>query len=154
MITATLAHIPRKPHSEFEWEDLLVRLELMPRALRITLEAIEGDLAGLSDVLNEVAERERVVGRLLEVPAAAAELEVPSLRPPASTGEVLERFVRLRARNFAMVQRRGLEVWGWEATLEDGSRVTVHQLLAHLVHEDVAALAAIRRLTAAGTGAC
>ena len=33
-----LLKLPARPESEVEWEDLLVRLELMPKALRVELE--------------------------------------------------------------------------------------------------------------------
>jgi hypothetical protein len=154
MTSATLGRLPRRPDSEFEWEDLLVRLELMPRALRVALESGESDPTWATDVLIELAEREWTVGELLDRIAGGARASADASQVTVFQGDALERFVRLRARSFAMVQRRGLEVWDWETRLDDGSTATVHQLLTLLVREDVAALATIRRLTTSGTGMC
>ena len=58
----------------------------------------------------------------------------------------------MRARNFAMVQRRGVDVWEWAGEL-DGVRVTVYQLLSWLMRRDAEALAALRS-PAPAVGAC
>jgi hypothetical protein len=57
------------------------------------------------------------------------------------------RFVRVRARNFAMVQRRGVQIWGWSAETPDGYTPTVHQVLAWLAENDAHALAHLRQGT-------
>jgi hypothetical protein len=46
-----------------------------------------------------------------------------------------------------MVQRRGLEVWGWAGEVEPGHSATVHQLLSWLAEQDGRALLDLRRAT-------
>jgi hypothetical protein len=65
----------------------------------------------------------------------------------------VRRFERLRTRNFAMVQRRGIEVWEWRLETGDHTRPTVYQLLAYLAEGDIESLAKIRAATR-GTDAC
>jgi hypothetical protein len=143
-----IAALPALPPSIAEWEDLLVRVELMPRALRSTLEGAPGGPA-VDGLLREMVEREARFGRWLQrladaaagVPAAEA---AAAALPAAAAADLPERFGRLRARTFAMVQRRGLEVWRWAGELEGYGAPTVFQALTLLVHEDVRALAALR----------
>jgi hypothetical protein len=68
--------------------------------------------------------------------------------------DALDRFVRLRARNFAMVQRRGIDIWEWEATTDGRNRASVFQVLSLLAREDVSALAAIRSFARDGAQVC
>jgi hypothetical protein len=154
MIPELLASLPTRPFSEVEWEDLLVRLELMPRALRILLEDRDADDADVARVIHRLASREEAAARYLE---AAAGLE------PRGRAEVqdlvleelaLDHFVRVRARNFAMVQRRGVEVWNWSIALDEGDSVTVYQVLARLANADVEALGEIRNRATIGDPAC
>jgi hypothetical protein len=63
---------------------------------------------------------------------------------PLSAADIARRFASLRARTFAMVQRRGLEVWEWSAPLDGSQPVTVHQLLQWLVYCDGRLLAELR----------
>jgi hypothetical protein len=141
------ARTPRRPPSEVEWEDLLLRVELMLRAVRITLEDVGDGDGPAGDVLRELVARERFVGEFLE---RAAGLGGEAGDPGGETGPeergdaLLARFLRLRTRNFAMVQRRGLGVWDWVGDDESGHEVTVYQLLTGLAAEDVAALARLR----------
>ena len=153
--------LPARPPSEVEWEDLLLRMELMARALRSTVE--DADLSRVRDELGALVEREERVREWLERhaldPASRRGTEnAANLRDETTWGsaELVERAVSLRARNFAMVQRRGLGVWEWSGDLDvDGGRsltVTAFQLLGWLVGEDVRTLAALRAGTR-GTGA-
>jgi hypothetical protein len=64
-----------------------------------------------------------------------------------------ERFVALRGRNFAAVQRRGLEVWGWTAEAPGMGSVTAYQLILASVALDSRTLAEMRDALR-GVGAC
>jgi hypothetical protein len=142
-----LAGTPRRPPSEVEWEDLLLRIEVMLRAVRIALEDVGSVDGPASDVLREMGARERFVGAFLE---RAAGLDGETVEPRGEAGPeergdaLLARFLRLRTRNFAMVQRRGLGVWDWAGDDESGREVTVYQLLTRLAGEDVASLGRLR----------
>jgi hypothetical protein len=149
-----LALPPRAP-SEVEWEDLLVRLELMPRALSVVTGEIDLRTPAFHAVAAALVERERRVAGYLQraagLPAAAPPSEAQPLNRQA---DVLDRFVRLRARNFAIVQRRGLDVQEWRVTLEEGGEATVYQVLTCLAGEDVATLAALRGQRSSGPSGC
>jgi hypothetical protein len=150
-----LTRRPVRPASEFEWEDLLVRLELMPRVLRIALES--GRLAGqdTAEVLRALVEREERVRDFLEGAAGVGPEPRPrdGIQVVSTKEDTLERFVRIRTRNFAMVQRRGIEVWNWHGRLGDED-VSIYQVLGNLAHEDVGTLAALRGAVRAGASAC
>lgn len=146
-----LERLPRRPPSEVEWEDLLVRLEIVPRVVRNTLEAVRRDDPRVADLLRERVTTEARVGRWLEslVPgAAAAQSRDPEPADRGDADALSHRFSSLRARTFAMVQRRGVEVWEWEGALEPGRPVTVYQVLRWLALGDAAALAALREAAA------
>jgi hypothetical protein len=148
--------LPARPDHVAEWEDLLVRLELMPRAVRVALDERDIDPSRVHSVLDELLKRESWVGKALE--AAALTAAGLPLNAPDDPGrgdveypqvvfrqeDALERFVRLRNRNFAMVQRRGITVWDWEAPVGAEGRATVYQLLSVLARGDVRALAILR----------
>jgi hypothetical protein len=138
---------PALPDSEVEWEDLLVRLEVVPRVVRHTIEDHEGP--GAAGVLREMIRREEAVGRWLE--ALAAGEPVALAERGDATGEELawlvQRFAALRARTFVMVQRRGIEVWRWEGPLSDGAPASVYQVLSALAERDGEALARIRAVS-------
>lgn len=157
MTSEELGGFPHQPPSVAEWEDLLVRVEIAPRVVRNLLEERDAG-APTRRILQEAVRREAAVGRILETAAGGGEVASPAATsfPDDAEGLAL-RFASLRARTFAMLQRRGLEVWGWEARLEDGGRATVFQLLGWLVGRDAATLAELRAVqrTAgepAGTG--
>jgi hypothetical protein len=135
------AALPPRPPSEVEWEELLMRVELMTRAFRNVMEDL--DLQGVSRELGEMVAREEAVARWLESRALGEETKAAD-SPPLAPELLADRFVSLRARNFAMVQRRGLEVWEWSGGFAGGEVVTAYQLLRWLVGQDVAALAALR----------
>jgi hypothetical protein len=149
------AGLPPRPESVGEWEDLLVRLEIVPRVVRNTVDdGPAGDDA--VRLLRAAMEREAAVGRWLE---AASGLNEPG-RPPfdpgsgADAADLALRFASLRARTFAMVQRRGLEVWQWSAPLGDGGSATVHQVLLWLSARDADLLSGLRAAAIAARVAC
>lgn len=152
-----LLSYPPRPESEFEWEDLLVRLEVMPRALAVSMEDVGYMNPAVDTILADLVDREENARQLLEGAAAAAEGWVAPLSMPSQVvifqEDNMARFVRLRVRNFAMVQRRGIDVWDWAARLDDGRRATVYQLFGYLAASDVETLAALRG-AARGTDAC
>ena len=140
-----LAVHPLRPESEVEWEDLLLRLEIAPRVARNAVEEL-ADVGAASRALVEAVAREREVGRLLEAAAG-----LPSGGGAGEGGEtaapldLVHRFASLRARTFAMVQRRGLEVWDWRVRTATGdAEGSVHQLLRWLVDQDGELLARLR----------
>ena len=62
--------------------------------------------------------------------------------------------MRTRNRNFAMVQRRGIDVWDWGAAVDLSPRVSVYQVLARLAQGDVDALARLRATRIQGAPVC
>lgn len=150
------ATLPAVPPSVAEWEDLLLRMEIMQRVLRNTLEAVPAGDADAAEELESLVAREALVGEWLEGVsgvgaggsrgAGAAGRDAP--------GALADRFVSLRARNFAMLQRRGLEVWRWTAPLAGFGEVSAYQVVGWLVARDVRSLAALRARSGTGTAAC
>lgn len=153
-----LLALPARPPSEVEWEDLLLRVEVMPKVLRVHLERIESGHrdAALLTLLNELVRRELFVRDFLESAATGTSDRPPGEEPQLSANhmDAVDRFVRLRTRNFAMVQRRGLEVWDWQQKIGATMHATVFQLLTRLASEDVELLAALRLLTGEPGQAC
>lgn len=148
-MTSELGRYAERPDSVGEWEDLLVRLEIVPRVARNAVEDVR-DAAAARQVLNEAVEREREAGRLLEA-AAGIERGAPGEEMQEDDDPLgrVRRFAGLRARTFAMVQRRGLDVWDWRVE-GDG---TVYQLLRWLAEHDASLLTRLRAATAAPGGA-
>lgn len=149
-MTAT-APFAARPLSEMEWEDLLVRYEIGPRALGFALD--DGDPAGparqrVGDLLRTLVANELRTAALFEAmrtgvsPSAvgAPRVEVLEDEPRA----VFQRFSRLRSRNFAAVQRRGLEVWDWHAQAHPHGEVTAYQVIQAACALDGESLAGIR----------
>ena len=146
----TLSIDPRtllaRPPSEVEWEDLLLRLDIMPRALRVAIEDAPAD-AAVAEALEDAVESEVRIQEELDAMARGVDAPasvVVDLRDP-SPGGLLAQFTRLRTRTFAMVQRRGLNVWDWTsrgAGPFDGA--TAYQLLQAAAQADGELLAAIR----------
>lgn len=60
-----LAHPPRPP-SEVEWEDLLVRLEIAPRALALAYDDAGGESERAADVLRDAVAGESALNAALE----------------------------------------------------------------------------------------
>lgn len=160
-----LLSFPERPESEFEWEDLLLRLELMPRALKVELEGRRG--ADVAEVLGALNHREMAVQQLLEEVAMAGPAAHAPERPNERPGEPsmaasnepslearLDRFVRLRGRNFAMLQRRGIDVWNWRIRIPPDDTATVFQLLSLLGRNDVEALSRLRTARKSMPGPC
>lgn len=159
MRSEELAGLPGRPPSVAEWEDLLVRFEIMPRALRAALDAPAARPERVAAPLRELLSREREVGRWLETAAGwtPSEPSTPgSADAQLDARELADRFAAVRARNFAMLQRRGVDVWEWSGLTRDGAPATVFQLLSWMLRADALALAALREpgatLTRAGAG--
>ena len=149
---------PAAPPSEVEWEDLLVRYELGPRALRVALEDVEGDAAAdetVGDLLRVLVLHELQAAALL---AAMRDGRLVSTEPRiAMLGHgpraAYERYAELRGRNFAAVQRRGIEVWGWRTEAPHAGPVTAHQLILASTALDGETLAGVRQALR-GAAAC
>jgi hypothetical protein len=149
---------PAAPPSEVEWEELLVRYELGPRALRAALDDAEPDGEArerIGDLLRGMILNEIRVAALFAAMRDGApigrgtRIEVTPDEPRAS----YERFAALRGRNFAAVQRRGLEVWGWRAEAPWMGSVTAYQLILASTALDAETLAGVRGALR-GAGAC
>ncbi|HEX6749353.1 MAG TPA: hypothetical protein VF092_18810 [Longimicrobium sp.] len=149
---------PARPASEMEWEELLVRYEIAPRALRVALS--DGDAAGPA--------RERVCDLLLGLVANElwTALIFAAMRDRAGISQrpgfefakddpdaLFERFQRLRERNFNEVQRRGIGVWQWEADVPRFGHATAHQVILSSLELDGKTLAEVREVLR-GAGAC
>lgn len=141
------AGYPARPPSEAEWEDLLVRYEIAPRALRLAVADAEPRLEVLVP-LGLLLSAERWAAGVLaamrdgrEVEGGGAGIEGAGL---AGVDGLVREYADLRARNFAAVQRRGLEVWEWSAPVPGGRAVTAYQLLNAAVAMDGEMLAVVR----------
>jgi hypothetical protein len=142
---------PARPPSEVEWEDLLVRLEITPRALRLAVEDAGGDTPKLRGILAGIVAHEERLAELLDhlrqrrdLPGHAfVGLGAIAEAPAQPAAGLAAAFTRLRDRNFAQVQRRGLEVWDWASSL-DGHPVTAYQVLQWTARMDGELLAALR----------
>ncbi|HEX5726048.1 MAG TPA: hypothetical protein VFX98_11320, partial [Longimicrobiaceae bacterium] len=60
------ASLPARPPSAAEWEELLVRLEIAPRAARLALEDAGARAGALRGPLLHLVRRERWLARALE----------------------------------------------------------------------------------------
>jgi hypothetical protein len=151
-----IAPLPRRPESVAEWEELLVRLEVVPRVVRNTVEEVTDDRSAAA-ALADAARREGEVGLWLEVASGVREDgdgSATAVEVEGGATDLAHRFASLRARTFAMLQRRGLEVWEWEAPLAGSAAVTTHQLLLWLVRRDAQLLAQLRQATVARRVGC
>jgi hypothetical protein len=146
------ADFPSRPPSEIEWEELLVHYEIGPRALRIAVEdsmrAAATEPFDLGLRLFDVVLNEYWTGTLFSAMRTGEKAEWSSVPqfdavPPVPPFELMDWLARLRASNFATVQRRGLEVWDWRTDLE-GGEITAHQQIKYAVALDGETLAAIR----------
>jgi hypothetical protein len=134
-----------------EWEELLVRLEVTPRALRLAVEDAGGDTPELRGVLAGIVAHEEGLAKLLEELRERRDLPGSSFVglgaaagvPAEPAAQLAAAFARLRERNFAQVQRRGLDVWEWASRL-DGRPVTAYQALQWTARMDGEMLAALR----------
>lgn len=154
MSGSPFAGIPALPPSEVEWEEVLLRFDIFPRGLRAALDELPAGrwrvptaagAGGAEGRLAALAAREAGVTGWMEALREGGVLEALPEAGGADTPEAhLSRFSLHRARNFAMVQRRGLEVWEWRARLPTGEPVTAFQLLSRLVREDAEWIREIR----------
>ena len=146
------------PPSEVEWEELLVRYELGPRALRVALDDVGDDEAAVErvgDLLRALVLNELQAADLFAAMRDGKPLPTqPRMEMRASTPRAAyERYAELRGRNFATLQRRGIEVWAWRAEAPLGGTVTANQLVLASTALDGETLAGIR-MTLRGAGAC
>ncbi|MEW5931120.1 MAG: hypothetical protein AB1941_26950 [Gemmatimonadota bacterium] len=142
-----------------DWEDLLVRLEIAPRALRVTLEDAPAGDPEVRALVARAAAGERVFQRMMEAMQAGDPLPDAAAAPAEEPGEdartLADAFTSVRMRTFAMAQRRGVDVWAWESADAEGRTLTVYQLFNRMVREDARLLAALReRIRAAGGAPC
>lgn len=142
---------PPHPPSEVEWEDLLVRLEIAPRALRLALEQGDPARPGVAETLLDALVLELLVRGTLE--AMAEGREAPNsvgFEGPAGGAEPVEpdtlvdEIERHRLRNFMFVQRRGINVWEWRARGGFWDGATLYQLLGGAMLHDARLLAGVR----------
>lgn len=162
MNPADWVRFPARPPGIAEWEEALLRMDIAARALRIPLDGGAGASAAAAGLLRERVRAERETGALLLAMADGHETARPADAPaPAADGERtvvdwLRDFERLRSRNFAMLQRRGLEVWEWHVRPGggDGPRVSAYQLVLGVLAEDAALLQALRAAAGAPEGTC
>lgn len=155
MIPTDPRTLPARPPSEVEWEDLLVRLEIMPRALRVAIEDAPAGHPGVVRALRAGVAAETALQRMLEAMVDGREA------PDAAGGEgmdgdaagLLAEYARLRTRSFVMVQRRGLNVWDWRVRGGPYPGATAYQLFQAAARTDGMLLAAVRAAGRAGAGA-
>ena len=149
--------LPARPPSEVEWEDLLVRLEIMPRALRVAIEDAPAGHSGVVDALRTGVAAEAALQQMLEAMVDGRELPADSgfgvegMRGDAQA--LLAEYARLRTRSFVMVQRRGLNVWDW--TVRGGAcpGATAYQLFQAAAVRDGEILSAVRETARGSSGA-
>lgn len=158
-----IAEYPATPRDIADWEDLLVRMEIMPRALRNALEEVNSSDESLHMILSEVVVLELWVAEALPALREGGTVpEFPNAHGVVGTYSESADLVRsmyyqvssLRAKNFAQLQRRGFDVWTWTAPRAEGSKMTAYQLLRFLVDRDAGALASLRRLAGERGGEC
>lgn len=146
---------PARPPSEVEWEDLLVRVEIAPRALRIAVEDAPRDDPGVADVLRWGVLAEAVLQEMLEAIIDGREardgMSIEGL--PGDPAALLAEYQRLRMRSFVMVQRRGLNVWDWTVRGGPYDGATAYQLFQAAAQQDGDLLAAMRRAARGGAEA-
>ena len=145
MDPAEVLGLPARPPSEVEWEDLLVRLDIAPRAVRLAVEDGRGEAdAEVSRALLAAAGWEALLQHTLD--AMTRGDEVPDGFGASWPGEEspLRALERQRRRTFALVQRRGLGVWEWRARGGLYPGASTYQLLQAAARMDARTLAAIR----------
>src|SRR5690349_18228199 len=153
---------PHPPHVA-EWEELLLRVEIAPRALRVAVEDAPAESPAVREALSRALLLDHACVDALDAMAAgggvpaivAPDAEFALSAPGGGRGaeELAADLAAVRARLFARVQRRGLEVWRWEGALPDGRRLTAWQLLLGVMRRDGATLDTVRG-AAREAGAC
>lgn len=148
--------LPARPPSEVEWEDLLVRVEIAPRALRLAVEdAPEG--ADLLELLQLAMGMEAQLH--LQLRAMVDDVPMPdswgvTLQEGISTpDEYVAEYARWRTRNFVMLQRRGINVWEWRVRGGTQDGATAYQLLLAAAARDGELLGSVRGAGRAGSPA-
>jgi hypothetical protein len=135
------------PPSEVEWEDLLLRVDIGARAVRVALEDATDPHAAAAPLRDAIAEEAFLQG-MLEAMAEGREPDAGDANAASEAGDdaatLARRFATLRARSFAMVQRRGLGVWGWRLSGGPWPGATAYQLLQAAAARDGRTLAAVR----------
>jgi hypothetical protein len=142
-----------RPPGIAEWEELLIRLEIAPRALRIAIEEAPDtpEMRGLlSDLLAAESLRIAQVDAMIHDAPVPGTADVPHVEEDADAEALAVEFARLRARLFARAQRRGIDVWEWEGRREDGGTVSAYQLLLGAMRQDADLLARARRAAREG----
>jgi hypothetical protein len=149
--------LPARPPSEVEWEDLLVRLEIMPRALRVAIEDAPADSPALVGTLRDGVRAEAALQTMLEAMVDGRELPAAigegARETPDDAQALLAEYARLRMRSFVMVQRRGLNVWDWRVRGGPHDGATAYQLFQAAAQTDGMLLAAVRGAARTEAGA-
>jgi hypothetical protein len=144
--------LPARPPSEVEWEELLVKLEIAPRAIRVAVEDA-ADSPALHEIVRRAALMEHWWGERLEDLRAGRSfsLEVAFAGwsmdgEPPNNRQALEVLAAERERNFGKLQRRGLEVWEWRSELVEGHPLTAYQFAQLRAAADAEVIRSIRAL--------
>jgi hypothetical protein len=140
--------LPARPPSEVEWEELLVRLDVAPRAIRLAVEDA-ADTPALRSELASALVGERLYGVQLDAlrtgePVVDLFASVDPDPGLPSTEALAVGLAELRSRTFARVQRRGIDVWEWCSPVRQGGTLTAYQLLQAMTHADADLLSRIR----------
>lgn len=155
-----------RPPSIAEWEELLIRLEIAPRALRIAVEEAP-DTPALRETLGRLLAADALRIRQIDAMTDGSPLPAsPDDEAPAETASsdrlstetsaegLAVEFARVRARLFARAQRRGIDVWDWAGELPDGTMLSAYQLLVGAMRGDAELLAAVRTAVREGAAKC
>jgi hypothetical protein len=148
--------LPARPPSEVEWEDLLVRAEIAPRALRVAVEDAPDGHPGVVDALSRAVRAEMGLQAMLEAIVDGRELpeRMDDAGPALDDAQgLVAEYARLRMRSFVMVQRRGLNVWDWTVRGGPYPGATAYQLFQDAARRDGLLLDAVRRAARGGTSA-
>lgn len=148
LVPDDLDRFPERPPSEVEWEELLVKYEIAPRALAVAVSDVEDAEAGpaIEDALRTLLGAEHRASLLFAAMREGRPVEDRATGPGLDGVRAMaDAFAQLRERNFNAVQRRGIDVWEWAAE-EGGARVTPYRLILASVARDGEALAMVREL--------
>ena len=148
--------LPARPPSEVEWEDLLVRVEIAPRALRLAVEDAPAGHPGVLEALGIGVTGEMALQRMLEAIVEGSELPEDFDEAGVSfrdAQDLVAEYARLRTRSFVMVQRRGLNVWDWRVRGGPYDGATAYQLFSAAARMDGVLLAAVRGAARGGARA-
>lgn len=144
---------PAHPPSEVEWEELLARMEIAPRALRLAVDDSPAPADALARELRAAAAAEAWLSAAIERMERGEAFGRGGTVDVGGGGDgpdgLLATVMRLRTRNFVRLQRRGIDAWAWTAEIE-GAPTTMHQVLAAVVAADGERLARVRALGRGG----